>query len=71
VENGNGILKTATPHPALSRKGGGKDYGNDNNHSHDNDKSFISFWIATGDKAPLAIDDHCNDHNNAKEEKRH
>jgi hypothetical protein len=43
MENGNGILETATPHPALSRKGGGNDNGNSN------DKSFISFWIATGD----------------------
>jgi hypothetical protein len=34
----------------LSRKGRGNDY--DNDHCHDNDKSFISFWIATGDKAP-------------------
>jgi hypothetical protein len=26
VEKGNGILETATPHPALSRKGGGNDH---------------------------------------------
>jgi hypothetical protein len=29
VENGNGILETATPHPALSRKGGGNGYDKD------------------------------------------
>jgi hypothetical protein len=44
--NGNGILETATPHPALSRRGRGND------HDHDHGKSFISFWIAAGDKAP-------------------
>jgi hypothetical protein len=32
----------------LSRKGRGNGYDHDNDH----DKSFISFWIATGDKAP-------------------
>jgi hypothetical protein len=53
VENDNGILEPATPHPALSRKGRGK--------SNDNDKSFISFWIATGRLSrwgrPLAMTD--------------
>jgi hypothetical protein len=43
--------ETATPHPALSRKGRGNDTTRHDN-GNGNGKSFISFWIATGDKAP-------------------
>jgi hypothetical protein len=58
------FLETATPHPALSRKGRGNDTTNDYN-DNGNGKSFISFWIATGRLsrwgAPTRNDDHCYD----------
>jgi hypothetical protein len=52
LENGNGILETATPHPALSRRGRGKVENGNGIFRNGKDKNNISFWIATGDNAP-------------------